>query len=87
MVSLPCLEWFEQQDQAYRDSVILPEVKARVSVEAGTTFGWASYIGEAGRSVGINHFGASAAGGKLFEEFGFTVDHVVSAVKESITAA
>ncbi|MGO1713936.1 transketolase [Ancrocorticia populi] len=87
VVSLPCLEWFEQQDQAYRDSVILPEVKARVSVEAGTTFGWASYIGEAGRSVGINHFGASAAGGKLFEEFGFTVDHVVSAVKESITAA
>ncbi|MGO1591102.1 MAG: transketolase [Ancrocorticia sp.] len=87
VVSLPCLEWFEQQDQAYRDSVILPDVKARVSVEAGTTFGWAGYVGDAGRSVGINHFGASAAGGKLFEEFGFTVETVVSAVKESIAAA
>ncbi len=86
VISLPCLEWFEQQDAEYRDSVILPDVKARVSVEAGATFGWAQYVGDAGRSVGINHYGASAAGGKLFEEFGFTVDHVVSAVKESIAA-
>lgn len=86
VVSLPCLEWFAEQDQDYRDSVILPDVKARVSVEAGSTFGWAGYVGDAGRSVGIDHFGASAAGGKLFEEFGFTVDHVVSAAKESIAA-
>ncbi len=86
VVSLPCLEWFAEQDQDYRESVILPDVKARVSVEAGSTFGWAGYVGDAGRSVGIDHFGASAAGGKLFEEFGFTVDHVVSAAKESIAA-
>ena len=87
VISLPCLEWFAAQDAQYRDSVILPDVKARVSVEAGATFGWAQYVGDAGRSVGIDHYGASAAGGKLFEEFGFTVEHVVAAVKESISAA
>ncbi len=87
VISLPCLEWFTAQDAEYRNSVILPDVKARVSVEAGATFGWAQYVGEAGRSVGIDHYGASAAGDRLFEEFGFTVDHVVSAAKESIAAA
>ena len=84
---MTCLEWFTAQDAEYRNSVILPDVKARVSVEAGATFGWAQYVGEAGRSVGIDHYGASAAGDRLFEEFGFTVDHVVSAAKESIAAA
>ena len=87
VISLPCLEWFTAQDAEYRNSVILPDVKARVSVEAGATFGWAQYVGEARRSVGIDHYGASAAGDRLFEEFGFTVDHVVSAAKESIAAA
>ncbi len=87
VISLPCLEWFAAQDAEYRNSVILPDVKARVSVEAGATFGWAQYVGDAGRSVGIDHFGASAGGDKLFKEFGFTVDHVVSAAKESIAAA
>ena len=87
VISLPCLEWFTAQDAEYRNSVILPDVKARVSVEAGATFGWAQYVGEAGRSVGIDHYGASAAGDRLFQEFGFTVDHVVSAAKESIAAA
>ena len=87
VISLPCLEWFAAQDAEYRNSVILPDVKARVSVEAGATFGWAQYVGDAGRSVGIDHFGASAGGDKLFKEFGFTVDHVVAAVKESIAAA
>ncbi len=87
VISLPCLEWFAAQDAEYRNSVILPDVKARVSVEAGATFGWAQYVGDAGRSVGIDHFGASAGGDKLFKEFGFTVDHVVAAAKESIAAA
>ncbi len=87
VISLPCLEWFTAQDAEYRNSVILPDVKARVSVEAGATFGWAQYVGDAGRSVGIDHYGASAAGDRLFKEFGFTVDHVVAAAKESIAAA
>ena len=58
-----------------------------VSVEAGSTFGWAGYVGDAGRSVGIDHFGASAAAGKLFEEFGVTVQAVVAAARESIEAS
>ncbi|MFT3942603.1 MAG: transketolase [Ancrocorticia sp.] len=87
VISLPCLEWFAAQDAEYRNSVILPEVKARVSVEAGSTFGWVQYLGDAGRSVGIDHYGASAGGDKLFAEFGFTVEKVVAASKESIAAA
>ena len=87
VISLPCLEWFAAQDVEYRNSVILPDVKARVSIEAGATFGWVQYVGDAGRSVGINHYGASAAGDKLFKEFGFTVENVVAAAKESIAAA
>ena len=87
VVSLPSLDWFAEQSKEYRDSVILPDVKARVSVEAGSTFGWAGYVGDAGRSVGIDHFGASAAAGKLFEEFGVTVQAVVAAARESIEAS
>ena len=87
VVSLPSLDWFAEQSKEYRDSVILPDVKARVSVEAGSTFGWAGYVGDAGRSVGIDHFGASAAAGKLFEEFGVTAQAVVEAARESIEAA
>ena len=69
---MPCREWFDEQDQAYRDSVIPPDVKARVSVEAGVGAGWRDVVGDAGRIISINHYGASAAGAKLFEEFGFT---------------
>ncbi|MDE1566135.1 transketolase [Actinotignum sanguinis] len=87
VISLPCLEWFEAQDQAYRDAVILPNVKARVSVEAGATFGWAGYVGDAGRSVGINTYGESGPGGALMKEYGMTAEHVVSAALESIEAA
>ncbi len=86
VISLPCLEWFAEQDAEYRASVILPDVKARVSVEAGSTFGWAGYVGDAGRSVGIDHYGASASGNLLFEKFGITADAVVSAAKDSIAA-
>jgi transketolase len=87
VVSMPCREWFDEQDQSYRDSVIPPGVKARVSVEAGVAIGWRDLVGDAGRSIGIDHYGASASGSVLFEEFGFTPQTVVAAAKESIEAA
>ncbi len=87
VVSMPCREWFDEQDQAYRDSVIPPTVKARVSIEAGVSLGWRDIVGDAGRIISINHYGASASGSKLFEEFGFTPATVVAAAKESIEAA
>ena len=87
VVSLPCLEWFYEQDEAYQQSVLPGNVKARVSVEAGATFGWAGIVGDAGRSVGINHYGASADGVFLLKEFGMVPENVVAAAKESIEAA
>jgi len=87
VVSMPCREWFDEQDQAYRDSVIPPSIKARVSVEAGVSTGWRDEVGDHGRILSINQYGASAAGAKLFEEFGFTADKVVEAAKESIADA
>ena len=87
VVSLPCLEWFDSQDADYRESVLPSSVRARVSVEAGTTAGWWKYIGTAGRTVGIDHFGASADGALLYEKFGITADAVVAAAKQSIAEA
>lgn len=87
VVSMPCLEWFDAQDQAYRDSVLPPAVRARVSVEAGVAMPWHRLIGEAGRAVAIEHFGASAAAGLLFEKFGFTTAAVVAAARDSLRAA
>ncbi len=87
VVSLPCLEWFEEQTQAYRDIVIPPTVKARVSVEAGIKQGWREYVGDAGRIVSIDHYGASADAATLFREFGFTPEAVAQAARESIAAA
>jgi len=84
VVSAPCLEWFEESDPAYKESVLPAAVKARVSVEAGVTAGWREYVGDAGVSIGLNHFGASASAGTLFKEFGFTAEAVVAAAKESI---
>ncbi len=84
VVSAPSLEWFDEQDAAYRESVLPSAVKARVSVEAGATLGWSKYIGDQGRAVGIDHFGASADGDFLLQEFGITAEHVVSAAKESL---
>jgi transketolase len=86
VVSLPCLEWFAEQDQAYRDEVLPPSVRARVSVEAGVPMGWREYVGDAGRIVGLNHFGASAAYTVLYEEFGLTEEAVVAAARDSIRA-
>ena len=82
---MPCREWFDEQDQDYRDSVIPPTVKARVSVEAGVSMGWRDLVGDAGRIISIEHYGASASGAMLFEEFGFSADTVVAAAKESLS--
>ncbi len=87
VVSMPCLEWFDEQDAAYRDSILLPSVRARVAVEAGATLGWWRYVGSDGRVVGLDHFGASAQGAVLFREFGITADKVADAARESIAAA
>ena len=86
VVSLPCWEWFAQQDDAYRESVLPGAVRARVSVEAATEFGWQKFTGDAGRNVSIEHFGESAPADVLYEKFGFTAEHVVSAAKESLEA-
>ncbi len=80
VVSMPCVEWFDAQDAAYRDSVIDPAISARVAVEAGSTFGWHRFVGDGGRVVGLDHFGASADGGRLFSEFGLTPDAIADAV-------
>ena len=87
VVSVPCTEWFEEQSAEYRESVLPASVKARVSVEAGLSLGWAKYVGDQGRSVSIEHFGASADYKTLFREFGITTEAVVAAAKDSISAA
>jgi transketolase len=87
VVSLPCLEWFEEQDAAYRESVLPGAVTARVSVEAGIAQGWWKYLGLHGRAVSLEHFGASADAGTLFREFGITSEAVVTAARESLSAA
>jgi len=82
VVSLPSFELFEQQDEAYRNDVLPPEVTARVSIEAGITFGWERYVGPEGRALGIDRFGASAPGDVNMEKFGFTSENVVRAARE-----
>jgi len=79
VVSLPCWELFDLQPQEYRDSVLPPEVTARVAVEAGVKLGWERYLGSSGRFVGMSSFGASAPAKTLYEHFGITVDNVVAA--------
>jgi len=87
VISMPCVEWFAAQDPAYRDLVLPPSVRARVSVEAGITSGWEKFIGDAGRSVGVDHYGASADYKTLYREFGVTADAVVAAARESMRDA
>ncbi len=87
VVSMPCVEWFFEQDQAYRDEVLPPDVKARVSVEAGVGFGWRQIVGDAGETISLEHYGASAAQEKLYEEFGLTPERVVQAARQSIANA
>ncbi|MFF9804259.1 transketolase [Streptomyces coeruleorubidus] len=87
VVSMPSVEWFEEQPRAYRDSVLPPSVKARVAVEAGIGLTWHRFVGDAGRIVSLEHFGASADARTLFAEYGFTPENVVAAARESLTAA
>jgi transketolase len=78
VVSMPCWELFEEQDQAYRDEVLPPRVRARLSVEAAATFGWSRWVGEDGESIGIDRFGASAKGEVVLQQLGFTPDNVAA---------
>ncbi|WP_139003606.1 transketolase [Arthrobacter crystallopoietes] len=87
VVSVPCVEWFDKQDQTYRESVLPTEVKARVSVEAGIAQSWHRLVGDAGRSVSLEHYGASADYKTLFREFGITAEAVVAAARESLAQA
>jgi transketolase len=84
VVSVPCLDWFQEQDQEYRDSVLPPAVRARVSVEAGIAMPWYRIIGDAGEAVSIEHFGASADHKTLFREFGFTAEAVTAAARRTL---
>jgi transketolase len=85
VVSAPCLEWFEEQPQTYRDQVLPPAVKARVSIEAGVKQGWREYVGDHGVSISLERFGASASASKLFAEFGFTPEKIVESVLRSLS--
>jgi transketolase len=84
VVSMPCVEWFNEQDASYRDQVLPPHIRARVSVEAGVALGWRQFTGDAGRNVSLEHFGASADYKKLYTEFGITADSVAEAARDSV---
>jgi transketolase len=85
VVSMPCVEWFYEQDRAYRDQVLPPEIKARVSIEAGVGFGWRQFVGDLGEIVSLEHYGASAAYEKIYAEFGLTPEAVVEAARRSMS--
>lgn len=87
VVSMPCMELFFAQDEAYRESVLPAQCKARVGVEAGSSFGWHRVVGDAGQLVCLDHFGASAPANVLFAQFGFTVEHVVEQAQKALEAA
>ncbi|HTA00922.1 MAG TPA: transketolase, partial [Streptosporangiaceae bacterium] len=84
VVSMPCVEWFSEQDASYRDQVLPPHIQARVSVEAGIALGWHQFVGTAGRCVSLEHFGASADYKKLYAEFGITADSVAEAARDCL---
>lgn len=86
VVSMPSVEWFEEQPRSYRESVLPRSVKARVAVEAGIGLTWYRYVGDSGRLVPLEHFGASADAETLFTEYGFTPENVVTAARESLAA-
>ena len=87
VVSMPSTDLFDMQDEAYKKTVLPPEIKARVSVEAASVFGWERYVGLEGAIIGMTTFGGSAPAKDLFKKFGFTVDHVVQAAKQVISRA
>ena len=85
VVSMPCVEWFRDQDEAYRAQVLPASVRARVSVEAAVSQGWHEFVGDAGECVALEHFGASAPYTVLYEQFGFTAERVVAAARASLS--
>jgi transketolase len=87
VVSMPCREWFDAQDSGYREQVLPPSVRARVSVEAGIAMSWRDLVGDAGESVSLEHFGASAPFEVLYEQFGLTAEAVVAAARRSLDRA
>ena len=87
VVSMPCREWFAAESAEYRESVIPSAVKARVTVEAGLAMPWMDILGEAGRAVSLEHYGASASAEELFADYGFTAENVAAKARESIAAA
>ena len=87
VVSMPSQEWFALQDDAYRESVLPAQGRARVSIEAGVAMSWQELIGDAGRAVSLEHYGASAGYQRLYEEFGITPEATVAKARESIAAA
>jgi transketolase len=86
LVSMPSFEVFARNDVAYRERVLPPSVRKRVAVEAGVTTIWRQFVGEEGRIIGIDHFGASGKGADLFKHFGFTAQHVLAAVEQLLGA-
>ena len=87
VVSMPCVEWFNDQDESYRREVLPATIRARVSVEAGITAPWRLFTGDAGASIGVDHFGASADYKKLYQEFGITAERVAAAARDSLARA
>jgi transketolase len=85
VVSVPCMEWFREQDEAYRQRVLPPDIRARVSVEAGIAMSWREWVGDDGECVSLEHFGASAPYQVIFEQFGFTPDRVVAAAHATLS--
>jgi transketolase len=84
---MPCLEWFQEQDASYQEEVLPAAMRARVSVEAGITPPWKIFVGDAGESVGVDHYGASAAEAVLYKEYGVTAEAVAAAARSSIARA
>ncbi len=84
VISVPCLEWFEEQSEEYKNEILPASVTNRVSIEAGIAQGWWKYVGTSGRCISIEHFGASASAGKLYQEFGITAQAVVECVKAGL---
>lgn len=84
VVSAPCLEWFSEQDQSYKDQVLPPSIRLKVSIEVGIAQGWHQLIGESGIAISLEHYGASADAKRLFKEFGFSVEAIVAKIKAAL---
>jgi len=87
VVSMPSWELFDKQDKAYREKVLPESVKARISIEAGSTFGWQKWVGREGTAIGLDHFGASAPYEEIYEHFGLTSEQIVEEAKRMLKPA